>query len=325
MSQEPAPAKRAEAVGSSLMIVVAGEALVDLVIDTDGSVQAKLGGGPYNVARTIGRLGGSVTFLGAISNDRFGTQLLAQLAADGVSADAIEHTDQPTTLAAAELNDHGAATYRFYLDGTSAPSLCVVPAAVSAPAAVHMGTLGLVLEPMASTLIGYLRTLPPETLVMIDPNCRAGVIADRDAYVRRVNQAYERADVVKVSNDDAEYLAPGVEPLDYARSLLARGVSLVLVTWGADGTWIATADHEELVPTLPVIVADTIGAGDSFGGGFLTWWLDGGLGRADLIDPALAAQATAAAQQVAGITCQRAGADPPRRAELPAAWARQAL
>ena len=304
------------------MIVVAGEALVDLVVDTDGSVVAKLGGGPYNVARTIGRLGGVVSFLGAVSNDRFGCELLTQLVADGVTTDATVRTDRPTTLAAAELNDRGAATYRFYLEGTSAPSLDVVPATIVTPTAVHLGTLGLVLEPMASTLLGYLHTLPADTLVMLDPNCRAGVIADRDAYVRRVDAAYERADVVKISNDDAEYLAPGVDPLDYARSLVRRGVSLILVTWGADGTWVVTADHKELVPTQPVVVADTIGAGDSFGGGFLSWWLDAGFGRGELSDPALAVHATAAAQEVAGITCQRPGADPPRRADLSADWAR---
>ena len=305
------------------MIVVAGEALVDLVIDTDGAVTAKLGGGPYNVARTIGRLGGSVTFLGAISNDRFGCQLVAQLVADGVSVDAIARTDLPTTLAAAELNSHGAATYRFYLDGTAAPSLGAVPAVAATPIAVHLGTLGLVLEPMATTLLSSLQMLPTDTLVMVDPNCRAGVIADHAAYVCGVNLAYERADVVKVSNDDAEYLAPGSDPLAYARSLAQRGVSLILVTYGADGTWVVTADHEELVPTQPVVVADTIGAGDSFGGGFLAWWLGAGRGRGELADPVLAAQATAAAQEVAAMTCQRAGADPPRRAELSADWARQ--
>ena len=302
------------------MIVVAGEALVDLVIDTEASVLSKMGGGPYNVARTIGRLGRPVMFLGAISNDRFGTQLLAQLGNDGVTHDATLRTDLPTTLAAAELNEHGAATYRFYLSGTSAPSLACVPAAALSPAAVHAGTLGLVLEPMASTLLGYLAALPPDTLVMIDPNCRAGVIADREAYVRRVDEAYQRADVVKVSNDDTEYLAPGVDPLDYARSLVGRGVALVLVTWGADGTWVMTGDHEQLVPTQRIVVADTIGAGDSFGGGFLTWWMDAGLGRADLANVTHVVQATKAAQEVAGITCQRVGADPPRRSELSEGW-----
>lgn len=302
------------------MIVVAGEALVDLVIDTEGAVLAKLGGGPYNVARTIGRLGHAVTFLGALSYDRFGSQLFARLTADGVSADATVRTNLPTTLAAAELNDRGAATYRFYLGGTSAPSLAVVPAAAHAPEAVHAGTLGLVLEPMASTLIEYLRSLPADTLVMIDPNCRAGVVTDRAAYVRRVDEACQRADVVKVSNDDTEYLAPGTPPLVYARSLVARGVALVLVTLGAEGTWVVTAGGEQLVTARRITVADTIGAGDSFGGGFLAWWLDSGLGRAQLGDQGLVAQATEAAQEVAAITCQRVGADPPWRAELSERW-----
>jgi fructokinase len=131
--------------------------------------------------------------------------------------------------------------------------------------------------------------------------------------VRRV-----RADVV--SNDDTEYLAPGVDPLVYARALTAGGVALVLVTCGADGTWVITAAGEQLVPAQRIEVADTIGAGDSFGGGFLTGWLGAGFGRSQLADPALAAQATAAAQAVAGITCRRVGADPPRRAELPDDW-----
>jgi len=304
------------------MIVVAGEALVDLVIDTDGAVSAKLGGGPYNVARTIGRLGLPVTFLGAISEDRFGAQLVAQLATDGVLADGTVRTTLPTTLAAAELNEHGAATYHFYLTDTSAPSLHSVPAAVQSPEAVQTGTLGLVLEPMATTLLAYLRNLPAAALVMIDPNCRAGVITDRTGYVRRVDQACERADVVKVSNDDTEYLAPGVAPLVYARSLVGRGVALVLVTLGAEGTWVVTADGEQLVPAERIEVADTIGAGDSFCGGFLAWWVGAGLGRAQLADVALVALATAAAQEVAAITCQRVGADPPRRTELSDTWHR---
>ena len=302
------------------MIVVAGEALVDLVIDTEGSVRAALGGGPYNVARTIGRLGHPVTFLGAISDDRFGNRLFAQLAADGVHADATVRTTLPTTLAAAELDERGAATYRFYLTDTSAPSLATVPPAAHAPEAVHAGTLGLALEPIATTLIAYLRALPATTLVMIDPNCRAGVVTDRDAYVRRIDEACARAHVVKVSNDDAEYLAPGVDPIDYARSLTARGVALVLVTCGADGTWVITAGGEQLVPAQRIEVVDTIGAGDSFGGGFITWWLDAGYGREQLADPAIAARAVRAAQEVAALTCQRVGADPPRRTELSEQW-----
>lgn len=301
-------------------IVVAGEALVDLVIDTAGAVTAKLGGGPFNTARTIGRLGLPVTFLGVVSNDRFGAQLYAALVADGVADDGIVRTDLPTTLAAAELDDHGAATYHFYFAGTSAPSLTAVPAAAAGPAAVHAGTLGLVLEPMATTLLTYLANLPDTTLVMLDPNCRPAVVADRAAYAARVNEACRRADVVKVSTDDAEFLSPGDDPLVYARSLLAVGVKAVLVTAGADGTWVVCAGGERLVPAAPITVADTIGAGDSFGGGFLAHWVLDDHTRADLHDLDMVTAATAAAQEVSAITCQRVGADPPHRAELSERW-----
>lgn len=290
------------------------------MIDTTGEVTAKLGGGPFNTARTIGRLGLPVTFLGAVSNDRFGTQLYAALMADGVAGAATVRTDLPTTLAAAELDDHGAATYHFYFAGTSAPALASVPAAAAAPAAVHVGTLGLVLEPMATTLRGYLTGLPVDTLVMLDPNCRPAVVTDRSAYTSRVHAACRRADVVKISTDDAEFLAPGSDPLVYARTLLELGATAVLVTAGGDGTWAVCAEGERKVPTTPITVADTIGAGDSFGGGFLAHWELTGRGRAELADLDALADATAAAQEVAAITCQRVGADPPRRSELSPRW-----
>jgi fructokinase len=302
------------------MIVVAGEALIDLVISLDGSVAAKMGGGPFNVARTIGRLGGEVSFLGTISTDRFGSRLFDQLLADGVDPRATLRTDVPTTLAAAELDAGGSASYRFYLDGTSSRALDRVPVGASDPAAVHVGTLGLVLEPMATTLVHYLGSLGSDVLVMTDPNCRSRVISDRASYLDRLTPVYRHSHVVKISNDDAEYMAPELDPLDYARTVLAHGVAVVLLTAGGDHTWVVSADAETAVPTEPVTVADTIGAGDSFGGGFLTWWMSAGYGIAELHDHALVVAATEAAQEVAGITCQRVGADPPRRHELSSRW-----
>ena len=304
------------------MIVVAGEALVDLVIAPSGAVTAKLGGGPYNAARTIGRLGGQVTFLGSLSVDRFGNQLFDHLVADGVGNEAIVRCDLPTTLAAAELDDHGGATYRFYLQGTAAPALDHVPAAVAAPAAVHAGTLGLVLEPLATTVEHYLAQLPSSTLVFLDPNCRPRVVADRDAYQARLERLYLRADVVKLSTEDIEYLTPGSDPLAYATALLGAGPTVVLVTDGGAGAWAVTAHDETMVPVRPVEVADTIGVGDSFGGAFLAWWLDHGFGRTELHDHAAVVEAVDAAQEVAGVTCSRVGAEPPRRTELSARWQR---
>lgn len=308
------------------MIVVTGEALVDLVIGVDGSVTAKLGGGPYNAARTIGRLDGNVRFMGTLSYDRFGSELLARLAADGVDTAAVTLTELPTTLAAAELDESGAASYRFYLDGTSAPALAAVPAAAVAPDAVHAGTLGLVLRPMADTVLAYLEALPSETLVLLDPNCRPRVVSDHAWYLSVVERAERRAHVVKISTDDAEYLNPSTSALDHARSLLGLGVKAVLLTAGGDGAYAVTAEGHRLVPSRPVDVVDTIGAGDSFGGAFLQWWLDHhgtGQGAIDALTSLdSVAEAVDAAAEVAGHTCQRAGAEPPVRAELSPRWQR---
>jgi len=302
------------------VIVVAGEALVDLVIRPDGSVAAKLGGGPYNSARTIGRLGGDVTFLGSVSVDRFGNQLFERLVADGVSNAGIVRCDLPTTLAAAELDDHGGATYRFYLDGTAAPALDHVPAAVSRPAAVHAGTLGLVLQPMATTITDYISALPEHTLVMLDPNCRPRVVPDRNAYLDRLELLYRRAHVVKLSTDDIDYLSPGVDPLSFARALVGNGPRALLVTAGGAGAWAITAHGETMVPGRQVSVADTIGAGDSFGGAFLAWWMQHGYTVDHLADHRLVVEAVDASQEVSARTCERVGAEPPHRQELSARW-----
>lgn len=301
-------------------MVVAGEALIDLVIRTDGSVTAALGGGPFNVARTIARLGGEVGFLGSVSDDRFGSMLAAQLLADGVSPAATVRCELPTTLAAAELDDHGSATYRFYFTDTSAPALTEVPAVVRAADTLHVGTLGLVLEPMASTLVAFLGELSPDVLVMTDPNCRARVIPDRDAYLSRLAQVYAHSHVVKISTDDAEYLAPDTDPVELARSIVAAGVRVVLLTAGKDATWVVTADEATALPTPLVQVADTIGAGDSFCGGFLTWWRGNGFGVDELADHALLVQAARAAQAVSAFTVTQVGANPPRRDQLDASW-----
>ena len=89
------------------MIVVAGEALVDLILRPDGTIAAVPGGGPYNAARAIGRLGVPVAWIGGLSSDRFGRDLEAGLTADGVTLDLVQRTDLPTTLALAELDAVG--------------------------------------------------------------------------------------------------------------------------------------------------------------------------------------------------------------------------
>ena len=163
-----------------------GEAVVDLVLEgADDLVAVHLGGWPFNCARTLGRLEQPVAYLGRISSDRFGALLRDQLRADGVSLEAVVSTEDPTTLALAEIDASGAATYRFYVDGTSAPGLTPEAAMSVLPERVdvlHAGTLGLVFEPMADALEAVFGEVGEGTLVMIDVNVRAPVIRDPAAY-----------------------------------------------------------------------------------------------------------------------------------------------
>ena len=296
-------------------IVVGGEALVDLVNRPDGMIQPLLGGGPYNTARTIGRLGSRVDFLGGLSTDRFGRQLAAALERDGVGSGLVQCSDAPTTLAMVELDEHGSASYRFYFDGTAAPAL-VAPAAPIDAAAVHVGTLGLVLEPMASVLEVVVGSLHPSTLTMIDANCRPVATADHAAYGARLERVLRSAHVLKVSSEDLDFLGSISSVLGDTASLLALGPRVVLLTRGGDGVDIVTVDGCEHVDAVPVDVVDTIGAGDAFGGGFLARWVQSGHGVDDLGRADLVRSAVELAARVAAITCGRAGADPPHARDV---------
>ena len=301
------------------LIVVAGEALIDVVAGPGGELAGHPGGGPYNVARTIGRLEQPVAYLGRLSSDGFGMRLRSELEADGVGIETVVATEAPTTLALVELDGSGHAAYRFYAAGTSAPGLTLEAARAALPErpeALYVGTLGLVFEPIASTLERITGQVGDDTLVALDPNCRPAAIDDPAAYRQRLGRILRRADVLKVSDDDLEWLLPGRAPADAARELLGHAGAVALVTLGAEGALVMSGDDVVAVEAPQVEVVDTIGAGDAFTGAFLADWCARGHGRAELGDRDELAEATRFACRVAAVTCTRAGADPPRRAEL---------
>ena len=301
------------------MIVVAGEALIDLIAAPDGTLAAIPGGGPYNCARTVARLGGRVIFLGRISTDHFGRMLHANLVADGVDVDRVVTTDDPTTLAVAELDPFGSATYHFYLDGTSAAGLTDADASgVLGPGVtgLHVGTLGLVLEPAGTTIERLVDAASADVVVMLDQNCRPSATRDPDAFRRRIDRIAQRADVVKVSEDDLRSLDPTASPDAVVERFLELGVRVVLRTDGGAPVEVRTSTERVSVPVPPVEVVDTVGAGDAFGGGFLAAWAAADHGRAELASIDRVVEAVTFAIRVAGVTCARAGADPPTLAEL---------
>jgi fructokinase len=302
------------------MIAVTGEALIDLVIGTDGQVAAQPGGGPFNTARTVARLGLASMFLGRLSGDGFGRVLRDRLERDGVTLGIPAPTSAPTTLAAVDVDPAGVAQYHFYLTGTSAAELDYPLLSGALPpdvTALHAGTLALIMEPAAASIERLITTgLRPGILVMVDPNCRPPVITDRQAYLDRLDRILRRADMVKVSADDLAYLFGDLPVAQAAASLLGQGPAIVLVTDGPRTAQAYLPGEVVTVDVPQVEVVDTIGAGDAFGGAFLAWWTGQGLTRADLARTGLVRAALEVAVEVASLTCTRMGAEPPWRAEV---------
>jgi fructokinase len=301
------------------VIVLAGDALVDLIVRPDGQLVPVAGGGPYNAARAVARLGVPCAWIGGLSGDRFGRMLEAGLAADGVSLDLAQRTDLPTTLALAELDEHGAAAYRFYTEGTSAPAVYPGPLAAGLPPgtrAVLTGTLGFVLEPMASTLEAWVADLPDDPIVMVDPNCRPSITLDPDAYRARLARVLVRADIVKASVEDLAFLRPG-ETAEAAVSWIGSlGPRVILVTDGGRPVTVFVGGVVHRVPAPPIHVVDTVGAGDTFGGALLACLVHDGVTRATVADEAALLRAVRFAVRASAAVCERAGADPPTLDDL---------
>lgn len=300
------------------MIVVAGEALIDLVPHGTGALatlRPALGGGPYNTAVALGRLGSPTAFCSRTSHDAFGRALLDGLRRAGVDVSGVQRGDEPTTLAVATVGADGSAAYSFYVDGT-ADRLFTAPAGLPAGTrAVSFGTCSLVLEPGASAYEELMRTAAAEgVFTALDPNIRAGLIRDADAYRARFRDWLPSVSLLKLSEEDARWL--GGTP----REWLAAGPSAVVITHGGDGLTAYTRDGaEHSVPGEKVEVVDTIGAGDTVNAALLH-----GLAARDALSSeglaGLGAEGWTGllrfAARAAAITCSRAGAEPPYAAEV---------
>jgi fructokinase len=304
------------------VIVVGGEALVDLV-DDGGSRCAVAGGGPYNTAVALGRLEVPVAFLGAMSRDSYG-HILARLLADaGVDESMMRWSDLPTPQATVHREHDGRNSYTFSLAETAFTDLApeLLPELPEDVWAIHVGTLALAVDPPAAAYEALLDREAGRRRIILDPNVRPAIFGDADAYRPRFERLARLADVVKLSDDDAAWIYPDVALADVPELILGFGPRLVALTCGAGGAVARSRLAEVDVPGMPVHVADTVGAGDSFGAALVAALIDErALGPEPEREPdeEVLRRAVTYAVAASAVTCRHTGAVPPSRAEIDA-------
>lgn len=299
--------------------LVIGEALVDVVHRADGSATEHPGGSPANVALGLGRLGRGVDLLTWIGKDARGRVLGEHLGASGVAIVPGSEAAARTSVAVATLSPEGAAAYDFDLSW-HVPERWASPPAP--PLAVHTGSIAAVLEPGGADVANVLVAHRETATLTYDPNVRPSLMPPPETTRPIVEGLVAMADVVKVSDEDLAWLVD-VPPLETARRWAGEGPALVVMTMGGRGAVALTSDGREIeVPAPAVVVADTVGAGDSFMAGLIDGlWTAGLLGadrRAALrrISDSTVREIIGRCIQIAAITVSRPGADPPTRAEL---------
>lgn len=267
----------------ALQVATAGEALMDMIQETDGRLRPCDGGAVYNLTRALGLQGVGTLYLNPLSQDRFGRGLAHAIEAAGVTLAHTEAAHEPTSLAIVGIDDEGKASYSFYREGVADRQVNAIDmtAQCAAQPALKMAVTGC-LALVADDTDKYLPWLQAQRaagrVVVVDANLRPAIVPDMAAYQASVMAALGEADIVKVSDDDLTVLGfTHADPLVAARELLARTPARWLaLTMGAKGAVFMARDGAawQASESQPVKVADTVGAGDCFLAGMLVALLD---------------------------------------------------
>ena len=303
------------------LVTVIGEALIDLVPEAGpDDYKAHAGGSPFNVAIAMARMGNRTALMARLSDHGFGRLLRETAASEGVDLGAAARATEPTTLAVVALEGPGQASYEFYVEGT-ADWQWTIAELRKRPVdtkVLHFGSIAAWTPPGSKRIDQLIRETRARNgvLVSYDPNVRPTLLAASPCGRELVERSVGRAHVVKASREDIASLYPSRSVDEIAACWNGLGAALVVVTDGADGA-VGYREGEQPIrrPGRRIKVVDTIGAGDAFTAGLLA-----GLVRRDLHAPErVAAMSDAAlvdvldeAVLVSSLTCERAGADPPR-------------
>ena len=309
-------------------IAVLGEAIVDFVPHgaaregrREMPLRAVPGGSPLNTAVAASRLGQGVAALTQFSTDVFGELLVQHLHDNGVSTQWASRSDDPCALAFV-IETPGGAQFTFRGQGSADVLWDPQPRPVLPDSMrfFQLSSLTSFLPPSADANHDILSAHSDRVTVLLDPTVRPALVPERSRWWAFLARFLPLAHIVKASDQDLEFLAPGVDPLHSAQRFVEMGASVVIVTFGGDGARLVRSAGAALEVIAPQVeVADTVGAGDTFAGALMTWLIEHGhQAPADLATRSdadwLAAMHFAAT--AAAITCTRPGADPPTRAEL---------
>jgi fructokinase len=299
----------------SNQVWVCGEVVIDLI--PDGTERkAVVGGGPANTAKALSKLAISTQFIDGISTDKYGQMALSELQKDGVLLDFVKFSDKPTCLAIVSLNSKGSATYEFVIDDTATFDFShswLPDASDKKPLLLHIGTLVTAIEPAASVLFEWAKKVALVAPIVFDPNIRPAVMNDRNEYVKQVERWVSISNAVKVSDDDIYWLYPGQDLDKVTKRWLGMGPELIVVTFGDKGLAGYRDNSKISVDAKKVVVADTVGAGDTVGAILVEAIIEYGLNK--LTDERLSQMLDRAAR-AAAITVSRSGALPPSRDEI---------
>jgi len=303
------------------VILVVGESLVDIVVRSDGRRSEHPGGSPANVAVGLGRLGHPVMLATSLGDDERGQVVRAALERSHVQLAPDTIGPGPTSTATAWLDARGAARYDFDItwDPAGLDSVPIGPL-------VHTGSIAAYLGPGADAVEELVKRASETALVTFDPNIRPRLLDDREAVLDRLTRLVASCGVVKVSDEDLDWLYPGIAPTAVARNWIALGAGLVVITAGARGSFAVHSAGEVHVASSTTPVIDTVGAGDSYMSGLIDAMVTTGLVESGGTDPAGGVRELSLsdlrsfmhhANISAAITVGRAGAEPPTRDELP--------
>ena len=294
---------------------VAGEVLIDLI--PDGSERKPIvGGGPANTAKALSKLGIDTQFIDGISSDQYGQMAKGELVSAGVKLDHVKYSDKPTCLAIVSLSDSGSASYEFVIENTATfdfNSTWLPNPQSERPALLYIGTLATVIEPGASVLFEWAQSVSKVAPIVFDPNIRPAVINNFDLYVKQVERWVSISSAVKVSDEDIKWLYPSLEIEQVVKNWLAKGPSLIVVTYGDKGLAGYRDGEKVSVDAVKVVVADTVGAGDTVGAILVEAIVKDGL---KVLSGVRLEMMLKRAANAAAITVSRSGANPPTLKEI---------